>query len=453
MTESNWTFLLSVVLTCFALAYARIRYGGFDAFAPGFLLPLTFALCYLGPYFVFMRGVDGFTIYWDLYFSDLDAAVSRALLIYCLIVTGVLFGIVLCRSRGYKATSAAGSVQVVGAKALLAPHYWFIVLGGAVALFMFGVVLVGGLGSLLSGLGDRINLFAGLNYFFIATNVFIAASVVLAVLLLNDRNNPARSSSQLRYLSMLWVAASLTSVCFGVLLGSKANIYVLVISLLVCFHYLVRRFSVVELTVIGFVLFSLLMIYQIVAREIFVVGHVVSLQDGTMAEFIEYSWVQLTGNLMQLQTMSVLADRMPEDLEFQYGKTFASFLTLPVPSTVWPDKFLTAPGVFTLAFWPDKWLDHGTTLPPGLMGEWFLNFGVAGVLFGGVVLGWLYESVYQSFIDPAKPPAQSLIYYAILVAMLLHYIRGEFTAPTLLLLSVVLPVWLVPRLAAVSIKK
>jgi hypothetical protein len=46
----------------------------------------------------------------------------------------------------------------------------------------------------------------------------------------------------------------------------------------------------------------------------------------------------------------------------------------------------------------------------------------------------------------ARVDAASLLYYSVLVATLLHYVRGEISAPTLLLFSIVVPIWLASRL-------
>jgi oligosaccharide repeat unit polymerase len=452
MVNSDLVFVAAVVLTALFLAYSRLRYRKFDPFAPGFVLPLVLALCYLGPYFVFIRGIDGFTVFWDMKFDDQQAAVGAALAIYCLALVGVLVGLLLAgiQPSGY---TAWGKSRIRDAKALTPRLYWLLVLGLASLLAMIGVALVGGPVALVAGLGDRINLFAGLNYFFVPTNMFISAALVTGAALLTRESSSAAAAERLgpKLLRGLpWLLCTAVAVFFGVILGSKVNIYIVVVSSLVVFHYIRRRFSVVELAVVGTVLFFLLMIYHLITRELLVVGEIVSMDEPSVVEFLDYAAVQLTGNLMQLQTMTVLLDRMPDDLPFQLGKTFLSFFTLPVPSSVWPDKFLTAPGVFTLAFWPERWLEQGTTLPPGILGEFYMNFGIAGVFAGAVSLGWLFERAFLAFAGEKSARAEYLIYYAILVAMLLHYIRGEFTAPTLLLLSIILPVWMIRLLAGAT---
>jgi oligosaccharide repeat unit polymerase len=440
-------FVVASVWTLGVLLVFWRRYGNLDLFAPGFVITLTLALGYLGPFFAFESEIDGFSRYWPFEFEDRDGAVSGALLLYCLMLLGVLVGCVLGGPPAIKAARGRRMVQVVGARELLFLPYWTVVLGTALVLFAVGVVLLGGLEVLLSGLGDRIRLLAGLNYFFIPVNAFMSAGLASAAVVLGKRNEgPQVAARTVRRNVFIFALLSLAAVGFGVILGNKSNIYVFVLALLVCFHHCRRRFSLLELALIGVLLFAGLMVFQLFVREFLVVGEVVSLEGLNVGEFLGYSFLQLTGNVMQLQTLSVLVDQVPEGLAYQLGKTLLAFVTLPVPSTIWPDKPLPSPGIFTLAFWPEMWLEHGTTMPPGLMGECYLNFGVVGVLLGSILLSFVFERFHSRVVGSGKAPAEALLYYAALVGTLLHYVRGEFSAPTLLLLSIVVPIWLARKI-------
>lgn len=437
------SLLLAIVSTLFSVVLFRVRYGSFDPFAPGTLLTFTLAVAYLGPYIPFDAGVDGFSEYWSFHFTDRGGSVGSALLLYCLMLFGIQAGCALAGPTGAPRRRIERPIRLIGAKRLLFLPYWLVVLGGSLVLFLVGLSLLGGTTALLAGLGDRIRLFAGLNYFFVALNSFMAVSLVALVTLLS---RPARIREGNGKDWAVFALLAMTAVLFGALLGNKSNIYVLMTAFLAVFHYCVRRFSLIEVGLLGGLFFLGLMIYQLFVREFLVVGEVVSLAEPRVEDFLKYSALQLSGNIMQLQTLSVLVDQVPENLDYQLGLTFLAFLTLPIPSTVWPDKLLTAPGVFTLAFWPERWLEEGTTLPPGLLGEFYLNFGWLGVLFGAVALAFVYESFFRRIRTQDQVRAEHLIYYVVLVGALLHFIRGEFSAPTLLVLSITAPVWLAGKL-------
>lgn len=75
-----------------------------------------------------------------------------------------------------------------------------------------------------------------------------------------------------------------------------------------------------------------------------------------------------------------------------------------------------------------------------------MNFGCVGVFVGAVLLSFVFERYYADVGLRERVDAASLLYYSVLVATLLHYVRGEISAPTLLLFSIVAPIWLASRL-------
>jgi hypothetical protein len=147
---------------------------------------------------------------------------------------------------------------------------------------------------------------------------------------------------------------------------------------------------------------------------------------------------ELASNFVQLQALTLVVDRVPDVLEFQHGRTLLAMLTIAVPASWYPEKYLTAPGVFTLAIDPDRWVREGTTLPPGLIGEMYMNFGTTGVVLGLLCFGAVFGSIRRTVKRRGSDPATAVL-YALSVAMLAHYIRGELVSPTVLLLIFALP--------------
>jgi oligosaccharide repeat unit polymerase len=73
------------------------------------------------------------------------------------------------------------------------------------------------------------------------------------------------------------------------------------------------------------------------------------------------------------------------------------------------------------------------------MGEMYMNFGVPGVGIGMAVFGALYGYAYACLKRNAGNPVVTIL-YAAFVALMFHYIRGEFSAPTIELLCLALPI-------------
>jgi len=296
------------------------------------------------------------------------------------------------------------------------------------ALFSIGVALVGGPRAVLGALNDRLRLTQGLNYLFQATVLLVVVSVVWFTRLLTTGRS-LRS----------WPFWIYTMGAFGVsaLQGSKSILFVFVLTLALLYHRLRARIRGALAVIGGAISFVALTAYALFAREFLAVGQLVSLTSWDLASVFNAIRIEFVGNFIQLQTMIVLVGRVPHDLPYQLGRTYLATATMPVPRGLWPDKPLPSTGVFTLAFWPDSWLLNGTTLPPGLFGEFYLNFGWIGVVLGAFLFARLGRRLLARHAAAPLDPRRVLL-YALFVAMAAHYIRGDF-AVTVGLLELLLP--------------
>lgn len=173
--------------------------------------------------------------------------------------------------------------------------------------------------------------------------------------------------------------------------------------------------------------------YAIYVREYMVLKEFVTLDTSNIGleSLLGVIMREVNANFMQLQVLTVLVENIPHAIPFQYGGTFLSLFTMPIPSSLYPSKPLPSTGVLTLALWPDRWFLQGTTMPPGLMGEMYMNFGSAGVFLGMIVFGSMFGYAYSRIRRKNAEPS-SIILYALLVAMMAHYIRGEAVSPTVM---------------------
>jgi hypothetical protein len=88
-----------------------------------------------------------------------------------------------------------------------------------------------------------------------------------------------------------------------------------------------------------------------------------------------------------------------KDVSFTYGTSFVYLLFSAVPRAVWPDR-------------PDDIYEHYAA-GVQLLNEqgysihhatgWYLNFGVVGVIVGGLVLGWIWSKLFNRFFQVEKP--------------------------------------------------
>jgi hypothetical protein len=200
----------------------------------------------------------------------------------------------------------------------------------------------------------------------------------------------------------------------------------------------------------GAILFVALIAFHIFKQEYLAIGEVVSLDPGDrrLDAVLAILGLQWTGNLMQLQCLATLIDGMPGTLDFQYGKTLLMIALILVPSALYPAKPLTAPGILTDAFWPHRWVDEGTTMPPGFVGEMYMNFGWVGIAAGALLAGHVYGASMRRC--EAKPNCdRTLGSHALLVAVMLHFFRGELASVCLLFFSIYVPFLIVCKACSV----
>lgn len=111
----------------------------------------------------------------------------------------------------------------------------------------------------------------------------------------------------------------------------------------------------------------------------------------------EVSWGDALGdalvfnrNFGDATITSHIVHHVPEILPYQSGATIAGYLIAPVPRAIWPDKPLISvgPQIGSAIYGNER-----SGVPPGMFGDMYLNFGVAGILLGSVALGLILAAV------------------------------------------------------------
>jgi oligosaccharide repeat unit polymerase len=396
--------------------------------------PLFLIIVLLGVYipsYAFLRYEDWFSKVWPFLFFNKDLTTLKVMGIYAAIAAVFVLAHRRAVRKPYK-----GALRPLRNDTF--HRYNLALIGTGVGAIVIILTFVGGIEGLLEGASDRTRAFAGIQGLFLLLNT-LASAVIVWVLRLTSQKTLL--SEKLTFLGFLLFALFILA-----LQGQKSTLFILIAATGIIFHTRVRRFTLPEILIGTFILYCGLMSYHIYKQEYLVLGRVVSLSSGgqfwdTFTEFLNQ---QFFGNFMQLQTMSVLVEGMPIPLQYQYGATYWAGLTLLIPRSLYPDKPLPSTGTFTEAFWPDAWRATGTTLPAGVFGEGYMNFGIAGAL----LIAWIAGTSYGRFESRRKnDPTDDfgLAIYAVMIAAMLHYFRGEFASVTYTALSILLPCIIVTR--------
>ena len=107
-------------------------------------------------------------------------------------------------------------------------------------------------------------------------------------------------------------------------------------------------------------------------------------------------------------------------MEFQLGQTYIPAVTSIIPRILWPDRPANNHNYLARMFGLIAPNDFLTVVNiPAFPTELYLNFGTAGVVFGGLLFGMLVRAAYKcSGVEERGLPGNVLIYLFVLVHVL-----------------------------------
>ena len=98
---------------------------------------------------------------------------------------------------------------------------------------------------------------------------------------------------------------------------------------------------------------------------------------------------------------------VPEELPYTYGSTVLSYVTAPIPRSVWPDKPLVSPGPIIGA---TIYGNARSGVPPGAVAESYWALGLFGLAVIPLLLGRVLRLMHRWLRTGIRSPAVILIY-------------------------------------------
>jgi hypothetical protein len=150
---------------------------------------------------------------------------------------------------------------------------------------------------------------------------------------------------------------------------------------------------------------------------------VISRTAGTFA-WENREQAQYVGNEMFRELLFITTKVSSGDVDFQYGYSYYVQLVNPIPRFLWPDKPTLDTGILMAHAYGavnaqgEAWM----TISPGLIGEMYLNLGLAGIFGISAFGGWLVKGWDQipRFFAHSLP---TMVYYSAGLAVL--FIMGR----------------------------
>jgi oligosaccharide repeat unit polymerase len=121
-----------------------------------------------------------------------------------------------------------------------------------------------------------------------------------------------------------------------------------------------------------------------------------------------------SGNGLSVVGTSLIIQRVPERMDFMMGSSLFTWMTAPIPRSIWPNK----PDVSLGKEVKEQILglrSIATGRPPGFLGEGYMNFGPLGFFGAAVALGALMRLTWNTFAPLLGKNIGASVYYVMLL--------------------------------------
>lgn len=151
-------------------------------------------------------------------------------------------------------------------------------------------------------------------------------------------------------------------------------------------------------------------------------------------------------NLLDISKTAHIINGVPQDIEYKYGSSFLTILVSPIPRTFWPEKPVLFLGKEIGQNIYRNGEKNNAGVPPGLIAELYINFGLIGIIMGmylfGLLIGGLYSSIKHY---PEANDGHILLYAILIVSLTMELLGGSFSQGIMSLLQLYLPVMLINK--------
>ncbi len=144
-------------------------------------------------------------------------------------------------------------------------------------------------------------------------------------------------------------------------------------------------------------------------------------------------------HFLDLSKTAHVLDGVPELVDYQYGRTLVTWLVAPVPRAWWPGKPRIGAGGDLAVIFGTPWMSG---VPPGIIAELYLNFGILGVLVGMIVAGFALRSLYATLQPRLPSPAVVLIFAFLSTRLALGMLSASVSGSAIRMFQEMIPLTL-----------
>lgn len=233
--------------------------------------------------------------------------------------------------------------------------------------------------------------------------------------------------------------------------SSRNTILYLLFTLLLTYHYQRKRIPILNILtfiILGFVLLGFMGSLRQQAYST-ASGRVHQQIDDRNAALHTLAY---NAHFVGVGKTSVILKQVPDKHDYLFGQSYLSIFYAPIPRSLWHNKPVVRIGRFVGVSLYERSTLSG--VPPGLIGEAYLNFGWPGIIIILYIFGTFCKYIYTKLII-ARGPGDffSIALYGILWVFLLDVLVTDFTGNIMRVLRFLLPFALIYKLSLVKPQK
>lgn len=283
---------------------------------------------------------------------------------------------------------------------------------------LFLILQSKGITNYLDSLANRTIAFSGMNWAFYGLSFMSIASLIVY----SFNNKYSKKIFYKIYFLMGLVILALS--------GSRIILIMIILSFILLREYIVKKKI---LFFKGLLLFFLIVILYLLYFLIFRVY----LPANSLDYFYENKYKLLLNTLMNggtayLDGLAVVSFYMPDSVDYLYGTSILGLISLFIPRVLFPNKPPLGSETYNVLFNAEQY-SSGTGQNPSLMGEFYMNFGIIGLIVGMFIFGfvwgilniWKQKGVVSKSILP-------ILIYTISFPSILLYVRDGLGTGTFL---------------------
>jgi hypothetical protein len=276
------------------------------------------------------------------------------------------------------------------------------------------------------------------NYYVVSLGELSAYGLCLVALLYYSQTG----AHEKKLRNLIWYVMLPLEIFYAVIFIAKSYLIIPIFILTAAFHYTRRRIRIsgrllIPVLLIVFVIFPFINFYRfsfsiIGLKSISSAGAIIynvskvflELSSLSITEYVKLSINFLINRMGEIDKLCAAIKFTPAVRDFQYGKDWILIPALAyIPRFLWSTKPLVN---YAVGFGYDYLgQTSGVSIGTGHLGDFYMNFGLIGILCGMFGLGLLFRLFYLYFISNGETTLPKIFIYIFLMWTMLNGFEGN----------------------------